>query len=307
MHFNISTNLNNAAGLQRDYELLRRMLEAAGHTVHGIMFNDYTPIVPLADVTIFIELINPLHISKGSQVWFIPNSEWFFAAWNGTLQYAHKVLCKTRDCYDIWSKKVGAAKCQYIGWEALDLYDPDAGRFSMFLHLAGKSATKNTQAVAEAWRDYKIPYQLTVASWHPHVNHFCKGIPNVTWIERFSENELARAMNEHIFHIMPSEYEGYGFAINEALGCGGIVITVDAPPMNQCTGITTDACIPVFKKEHRLEAPAYRVSPEAIAKAVNRMASLSPDDLLVRHNASRNGFLADRENFRKLFGALINA
>jgi hypothetical protein len=158
-----------------------------------------------------------------------------------------------------------------------------------------------------AWRDYKLPYQLTVSSWHPHVNHFCKGVPNVIWIERFSEYELVQAMNENIFHIMPSEYEGYGHAINEALGCGGIVITVDAPPMNQCTGITVDATIPFFKKDYFHEAPAYRVSPAAIAETVQRIAALIPSEIHWRQVAARSGFLADRANFRKLFGGLINA
>jgi hypothetical protein len=173
--------------------------------------------------------------------------------------------------------------------------------------LAGKSATKNTRAVADAWRNYEIPYQLTVASWHPHVNHFCKGIPNVKWVERFSEPELLQVMNENIFHIMPSAYEGYGHAINEALGCGGIVITVDAPPMNQCTGITVDATIPFYKKDYFHEAPAYHVAPNAVAEAVNRMISLSPDEIILRCHSSRNGFLADRKNFRKLFGELLHA
>jgi hypothetical protein len=307
MRFNISTNLSNGAGLQRDFELLERMLCAAGHSVHGIMFNTYGEVPPAADVTIFVEIINPQHIAKGSQVWLIPNSEWWLPGFNGTLQYVHKVLCKTHDCYYIWSKKVGAEKCIYIGWEALDLFDGTIERKPTFLHLAGKSATKNTQAVADAWRNYRIPYQLTVASWHPHVNHFCKGVPNVRWVERFSESELVHAMNESIFHIMPSAYEGYGHAINEALGCGGIVITVDAPPMNQCTGITTDATIPFYKKDYFHEAPSYHVAPDAITSTVLRIATSMPYDLLIRQQASRSGFLADRENFRKLFGELLDA
>ena len=307
MRFNISTNLNNGAGLQRDYELLQRMLEAAGHSVHGIMFNTYGVTPPTADVTIFIEVINPQHISKGSQVWFIPNSEWFFPAWNGTLQYVHKVLCKTHDCYRIWSKKVGAEKCLYTGWEALDLYDPDAGRFSTFLHLAGKSFTKNTQAVVAAWRDYNLPYQLTIASCYPLVNQYCKNVPNTRWVERFSETELMKAMNENIFHIMPSEYEGYGFAIHEALGCGGIVLTVDAPPMNESAGIPCDLRIPVDKVGRRLEAPSYSVKPLAIADCVHRAATRDPETMISLHNGARESFLADREDFRNRFRELIHA
>ncbi len=307
MRFNISTNLNNGAGLQRDYELLTRMLAAAGHSVHGIMFNTYGVTPPPADVTIFVEVINPQHIAKGSQVWFIPNTEWFFPAWNGTLQYVHKVICKTHDCFNIWSKKVGKEKCVYIGWEALDLYKPDVDRFPMFLHLAGKSATKNTLAVAAAWRDYKLPYQLTVVAWHPYIYPSCKGIPNVAWIERLSEDELAMAMNAHIFHIMPSEYEWFGFAIHEALGCGGVLLTVDGAPMNESKGISHEFLIPVDRLGKRLEAPAYYVNPSAIAAAVSRAAETDHGTLLSIHQRARTMFLVDREDFRKRFGELINA
>lgn len=307
MRFNVSTNLSNEAGLQRDYELLRRLLEAAGHSVHGIMFNTYGITPPPADVTIFVEVINPQHIAKDSQVWLIPNSEWWLPGFNGTLNLVHKVLCKTHDCLRIWSKKVGADKCQYIGWEALDLCDPTIERKPTFLHLAGKSATKNTQAVAAAWRDYGLPYKLTVASWHPHVNHYCKGIPNVNWVERFSEDQLRQVMNENIFHIMPSSYEGYGFAIHEALGCGGVVITVDAPPMNESTGIPLGLRIPVDKIGRFHDAPSYTVCASDIAKRVYLAVDKPAETWIGWRSIARESFLQDREDFRNRFGALINA
>lgn len=305
MHYNISTNLYNGAGLQRDFELLRRILVAAGHTVHGIMFNDYQPVVPPADVTIFIEIVNPVHIFKGSQVWFIPNSEWFLPGFNGTLKHVHKVLCKTHDCYNIWSKKVGAEKCLYIGWEALDLYQPDATRFSTFLHVAGKSATKNTKAILDAWRQYNLPYGLTVVACHPWITPLCKDIPNVEWYERLTDDQLARAMNSNRFHIMPSAYEGYGHALHEAIGCGAVVITVDAPPMNESTGILSELLIKPDKINKFHEAPSYSVSPADVANTVHRAWNLM--FRLSVQLAARQSFLIDRAAFQNCFAELIHA
>lgn len=308
MHFNISTNLYNGAGLQRDFELLKRMLEAAGHSVHGIMFNDYTATSPRADVTIFIEIINPLHIFKGSKVWFIPNSEWFLRGFEGTLQYVHKVICKTRDCFQIWSKKVGEKNCVYIGWEALDLYDPSVERKRTFLHVAGKSATKNSKAVLDAWRLYNLPFYLTVLAWHPYVIPYCERVHNVKHIVRAGEEELKQLMNENIFHIMPSEYEGFGMAFHEGLGCGAIMITVNAPPMNEAMGaLLSGVFVAPSKVSKRMEAPAYSVSPESIVCAVNDVSTFQQQDLDNRQRQARTSFESDRDNFRTAFARLIDA
>jgi hypothetical protein len=46
--------------------------------------------------------------------------------------------------------------------------------------MAGKSETKNTAAVMEAWRQYPLP-PLTVIAWKPNIARNCKGVPNVTF------------------------------------------------------------------------------------------------------------------------------
>jgi hypothetical protein len=298
--------LTNGAGLQRDYELLRRLLESYGHKVNGLMFNDYCCNVPVADVTICLEVINDRQLGKVN--WLIPNSEWFFPYWNNLLPRFQKVLCKTKDCYEIWAKKVGGQRCKFIGFESLDLYNPDIGRFPNFLHIAGKSKTKNTEAVCNAWKRFDIPHPLLVIASDPSVFRHVIGCPSsVKWIERLSDTDVARAMNEHLFHIMPSKYEGHGHAIHEALGCYGIVITTDASPMNQINGIARELLIPVTTREKCMEAYLNNVSAEGVAQAVNKAVALSDFDRnRIMDNASR-AFLTDRDEFRKLFAEVVNA
>ncbi len=307
MRFNVSTNLSNGAGLQRDYELVKHLLEGMGHAVHGLMFNDYAQPVPPADICIAIEVITPQQLVPGTANWFIPNSEWYFPCWNGQLARFSKILCKTKDCYNIWCKKVGAGKCVYIGWESLDFYDPDATRLPAFLHMAGKSETKNTAAVIAAWRNYKLPYHLTAVAWRPDIVRLCQNVPNVTHVERYSDADVARAMNTNIFHVMPSRYEGFGHYIHEAIGCGGIVLTTDAPPMNEFNGIHREFLIPVEKREVRLEAFFNHVSPVYVADAVHRAAGVSQEKLLEYRKVGRAAFLADRDAFREAFAEVVNA
>jgi hypothetical protein len=319
--FNISTNLTNGAGLQRDYELLRRMLESYGHHVNPLMFNDYQQTVPPADVAICLEVINDKHLHRAKECWFVPNSEWYYPCWNGVLPRFHKILCKTKDALAIWSKKVGAAKCVYIGFESLDFYQPDVPRTPTFLHMAGKSETKNTKAVCDAWKNHSLPYPLTVVAfkkeivactrsgWTPQTLQKMTDdevlklpvLPNITHVVRMTDEEVARSMNENLFHIMPSKYEGFGHYIHEAIGCGGIVITTDAAPMKDFNGIHKSCLIPVQRKDVRLEAFFNIVDPGNVATVVNRVARTPRAEWDAYRQVARQAFLDDREAFRSKF------
>jgi glycosyltransferase involved in cell wall biosynthesis len=296
--FNLITNLNNGAGLQRDAELLRGLLESHGHRVIGTMFNDPRPVFKQHDVNIFLEVVTPAWVPYAHENWIIPNSEWWYPTWDYVLPQVNRVLCKTQDCYRLWTKKVPPARCVFIGFESHDLYNPTTPRKPAFLHMAGKSETKNTAAVMEAWKRHSLPYPLTVVAFKPDIVAVCENVPNVTHITRLSDAEVAAYMNEFEFHVMPSKYEGFGHYIHEAIGCGGIVITTDAPPMNEFNGIPKELLIPVERRERRLEAFFNLVHPSQIAAKVHAAARLSPERKAEIHARGREAFLADRAAFR---------
>lgn len=281
------------------------MLERYGHTVRGEMFNAPDPTFRQCDVNIFLEVINPRHLTHARQNWIVPNSEWWYPEWNQYLNYFSRVLCKTRDCYDLWSRKIGPQKCVYTGFEANDYYAPDVPRVPTFLHLAGKSETKNTAAVMDAWREHHLPYPLIVSAFKPEIVRLTRGVPNVTQVERFPS--VVETMNQCRFHIMPSKNEGFGHAIHEALGCGGVVITTDAPPMNEFVGVDRRFLIPVSQKVSRLMTHFYEVNPMAIAHAVHKAAQTPMDDLLQIGEKARAGFLSERDHFRNKFEEIVRA
>jgi hypothetical protein len=310
MRFNIISNLSNGAGLERDYKLVRRILEEKGHSVEGVMF-DQSPPYPKADVNIWLEILpspswglTVAAIDAAPRNWVIPNPEWWYAdLWDRHLPRFEKVICKTRDCTRIFERKA-PGRCSFTGFESLDLYEPETERQPTFLHMAGKSETKNTAAVMQAWREYSLP-PLTVVAYKPNIAHNCKGVPNVVHIDRLSEDQVRGMMNRHRFHIMPSKYEGFGHYIHEAIGCGGIVLTTNARPMNEFRGIARQALIEPESQAQMRSAMAFSVSPRAIAMTVREMASLPEARLDQISENARRSFLADREDFRKAFGALL--
>lgn len=303
--FTIITNLTNGAGLQKDYELLKGLLESYGHTVRGEMFNAADPTFRQADVNLFLEVVNPRHIPYAKQNWIVPNSEWWYPEWDQNVRYFSKVLCKTRDCHRLWTAKVGAERCVFTGFEANDLYRPEVERKRVFLHLAGKSETKNTAAVMAAWREHHLPYPLIVSAFKPEIVRLTQNVPNVTQVHRF-EN-VVDVMNSSLFHIMPSKNEGFGHAIHEALGCKGMVVTTDAPPMNEFTGIEKGLLIPVDRKVPRLMTHFYEVSASAVAQAVHAAWNLYPDQLQKFGDTARAGFITDRDYFRTKFAEVVRA
>ena len=298
MRFNIISNISNGVGLQRDYELLRRLLESRGHEVAGVDFR--APSAPCADVNIFLEVVTPAMLGAARENWIVPNSEWWHSRWDSSMPAIRRVLCKTRDCLRIWTHKT-PGKPTYIGWEAEDICQPEVERKAAFLHLAGKSQTKGTSAVIEAWEKFKLPYPLTVVS----ARTGARTSSNVRYLSWLSREDAIRTINEHRFFLMPSEYEGFGQSLYEAAGCGSIILTTDAAPMNEIPALIPECQISVSSHEQMKAATISHVSADGVAKAVHAAAALSQDEISKHSEAARNGFLASRELFRKRLSMIL--
>lgn len=311
MRANLISNLTNGAGLQRDYELLRGMLEAEGHRVAGIMYNQPPP-YPAADLNIWLEIlpcpswgITETAISAAPRNWAIPNPEWWYAnLWDRYLPMFEKVLCKTEHCREIFERKA-PGRCRYIGFESLDLCDISVPREPRFLHLAGASETKNTAAVMEAWRKHALPYPLTVVARKPNIAALCQGIPNVTHRARAEEAELRQLVNSHLFFLMPSKSEGFGHGLHEALSCGAVVLTTDHPPMNQMRGVPGELLIPIESTFEMRSAVAANASVAGIAEKVRQAASLPQERIAEISRDARQAFWQDRDYFREQWRQLF--
>lgn len=316
MRVNIITHHSNGAGLEKDANLLQGLLAERNHQVLKIGYRDpqitgrgSLPIGMRADINFFLEVVNIPALQLAKTNILVPNSEWWSDfSWGSLLPQFRLVLCKTQDCYKIWCSKVGASRCRYIGWEALDRFDPSVPREMKFLHCAGKSQTKNTAAVMEAWQKYKIPYKITVSAFKPEIVKSClwekttlpKDHPDriVRVVERFSDDEMNTQMNKHLFHIMPSKYEGYGMAINEALGCASLVLTTNAAPMRDFEGIPSRFLIDVSDVKRCNAAQFNLVDPASIARRVFEARETPLSEIQRLSRLARKGFLQSRNDFR---------
>ena len=305
---NLISNIANGAGLEKDCQLLSALLESQGHKTRLIAYDrPHSGISYPADINIFLEVMVPYLMNMAPVNWLMPNSEWWDFTGECGLPRVNLVLCKTHDCEEIWGRKLG--RTYYTGFEAADLSNNThvLNKDVAFLHLAGNSGTKNTEAVINCWRMFRLPYPVTIVSRDPAIRTLCCGIPNVKYEQRIADSHVMHAVNSHRFHLMPSEYEGYGQGMHEALGCGGIVLTTEAPPMTEFPGVPKELMIPSTGTFIRRVATCHHVSPEGVRDAVERAIALPSDRLCQLAQEARTGFEHEREAFRERIARLMNS
>lgn len=318
---NIVTSLVGK-GLEREYNLLKDLL--TGHECYTNVYH-YTNFAGSnfvrADINIFLEVCMPNVFSLSRENWLFPNCEWWHGLNDQFVSRFTKVCCKTRDCERLWKSKLAGDRPErvvYTGFEARDLYRPDVPRENRFLHVAGESEFKNTEAVIAAWRgsnwSFK-PLPLTVVTRQKKYQDLCeearkalnKDADLITCISRASEDELVQLMNSHRFHILPSSYEGFGHALNEGIGCGALVITTAAPPMNEFPGVQGDWTVPVASHTTRSLAQLNHVNPNGVITGVCKALAVAENiaELERRSQQARAAFLSSRDSFRKKFLELV--
>ena len=296
------------AGLHREALLLQELLAAHGHTSRLMHYTDGDN-APMerADINVSLEVVMPRSIPLARENWLAPNSEWWSPSYDQYLSYFSKIICKTHDAFDVWSAKVGAEKCIYTSFEARDLYREDIPRQNRFLHIAGKSGNKGTDAVIRAWQHIPngLP-PLTVVASNPEFKVLWeKNHSNIEFFQKVDELHLIQLMNSHRFHIAPSPYEGFGHSIHEGLGCSALVVTTSAPPMSQIQGAA--ALVPVHAPVQQRLAKMYHVTPQDVRATCQAVAAEPEVRRALRSANARQQFLSDRQFFRDEFMRLVES
>jgi Glycosyl transferases group 1 len=293
----------NGIGLQRDAELLAGALAELGHSQHGIQFDESLPEhCKDFDLAIYLEVIPRNMLGLAPVRFFFGNPEWTKPEIVRTAQrHMHKVFAKTWEAKRIFDK-VFPGKTFYTGFMARDQFLPDIERRPWFLHIGGNSSMRGTQEVLDAWKwkqnGKSIDRHLIVVS---RALKQRPEIPMVTYYDEIDEERLRSLQNQCLFHIYPSSTEGYGHAIHEACSVGAILITTNAPPMNECAA---DVVLPAVAKSKYNLADVYEVSAIDIFKAAKVLSdgwsTQLPSILSKECEISRNKFHAANDAFKKL-------
>lgn len=283
----------NGKGLERDAKILYQAIKALHHSCQVYDFYTNNKSVKSADINIFFQLPISNLFSKAEQNWLIPNPEWYTQD-IALLSRLDLIVCRTYESQRIFN----ALNCPtfYLGFTSIDRYDPAVVRYrKQPLHVAGGSFQKGTPIIFEIWRrrnDFPILYLVKST----------KGIPNLQNIEGSNkyipDDTLRDLQNESGIHLCPSETEGFGHYIMEAMSTKAVVITTDAPPMNEF--IQDPRCLAAYasQKMQRLGVNYY-VDADSLEKTIEKILSLSDEELDEIGERNREAYLQRTREFEE--------
>lgn len=287
---------DNGAGLSCDIRLLARTLQVAGFEVtvtrlghRGRLINRLRRIGEQArrvlahwrrgqrdtryDINLMIERIRPELFSQARHQVLIPNPEWFAQNQRAYLSEISLVLAKTHHGESLF-RALGSRTC-YIGFSTEDHRSglgsqPEA----MFLHAPGGSDNKGTRRLLTLWAKHPHWPTLTLL-WRPRGNAPETLPPNVLWLRSFvAADDLLALQNNHRFHLCPSQTEGYGHFIAEAMSIGAVVISTDAAPMNELIAAERGLLVAAHPAGQQDLATLYDFDEAAMVEAIERCIAM---------------------------------
>lgn len=306
---------DNGVGLSRDLILLGDALTSAGASVsytrhgRGKLRKIGRPIKaraltawqflrgggPRFDFNIMLEHIWPEYLPWARHNAFIPNPEWCNAHDLSVLPRVSSILAKTHEAERIFAAL--GCSTRYIGFTSEDRFDPAVARERAFFHLAGRSQNKGTEALLALWRQHPEWPTLTVVQ-NPKTARMGAPVSNIRHIVDYLDDaELKRLQNAHLFHLCPSETEGFGHYLVEAMGIGAVALTLDAPPMNELIHPGRGMLVPSVETGTQHLATTWGFTPEVMAQAITTMANMDDDAIAALRATARSWYLDNAAAF----------
>lgn len=310
LNINIFSN-NNGKGLQTSRNILKSALLEMGHQVYErelcekVVWNTDGIDDPKIDINIFFERINVEWLDYASTNWFIPNPEWYMQS-HSLLDRIDLILCRTHEVERIFQSL--NKETYYLGFSSLDCIENNntiTKDFTLFFHLAGGSGFKGTKTIHSAWRNnVSLPLLTTVI--HLPSQTILQPAPNLKLITyKLPLDELRYTQNKCGVHLCLSETEGFGHYLMEAMSTGAVVLTTDAPPMNEF--ITDKRCLVAYKNISRFHLGIrYYADPESLRDTVFNLMTLSMDELKEIGDHNRAQYLLKKQEFHINLEKLIH-
>ena len=308
----------NGHGLDRDLGLVAGLLADAGHAVEPVAFSNEKGLRYLhiggmwlergwkgrADLQVSLEHIYPPALPLARRNLWMPNPEWFKPRWRSELDGLSGTLCKTRHAEEIFTDL--GCRPRFVGFTSEDRRDQTVPRERRFLHLAGKSPVKGTEAVLEAWRRHPEWPELVVVQTARHARADARRAGNIDHrIGRMADGELRRLQNACRFHLSPSEAEGFGHCLVEGMSVGAVILTTDGEPMNELVRPGSGLLIEPARVGTLGLARRHFVDAAGIERAVARALAMADTEVEAMGAAARAAFEAMDRDFRTRFAGHV--
>jgi glycosyltransferase involved in cell wall biosynthesis len=257
----------------------------------------------LADRIIHVERVHTRWLRAAPEHLVVPNQERFPARKLRALRRVDRVLAKTHHAEDIFARL--GLPVSYMGFISEDCarlaQDKDYGRC---LHLAGRSTMKGTEDVIAAWARHPEWPELTLVQDPSRPE---PEVPaNVNLVRRYLDLEEVRALqNACGIHLCPSRSEGFGHYIMEAMSTAALVITTDAPPMNELVDPASGLLVASGRRETRHLGTNYYVDPQALDVRIEEAFALDAEAKVRLGRRARDRFERFSAEFQARVGEIF--
>ncbi len=309
---------DNGAGLSRDLEILRRAIGAAGFdlTVSAIGAGGWRRQIEFErararlawralrrgrrrgrfDVNLMDERLRPKYLPLARRNVLLPHPEWFDPAWKPQLCEIDRVFAKTRHAVPIFTSL--GCRTDFVGFTSIDRRRADVPREPTFFHLGGRSGNKGSQAIVDVWLRKPSWPMLTLIQRKPL--RLPASLPsNIRLITDYiDDGELRLLQNRNLFHLCPSETEGFGHHLVEGMSVGAITLATDAPPMNEMVANDRGVLVAYARTGVQQLATTYFVDDVALEHGIERLLALDAPARRARSDAARNWWEENDRGFR---------
>jgi len=297
--FEVTLSAIGAGGLRRQATLLKRQAQVAWRRWHG---GEYAG---RFDVNLMDERGRPDYLPLARRNVLLPHPEWFDEADRPRLDAFDRVYTKTRHAVPIFEAL--GCRAEFVGFTSFDRRLPDVAREPMFFHLGGRSINKGSQPLLDLWLRKPHWPMLTMVQRTP-LQRPAQLPGNVRLIDDYLDDaELQRLQNRHLFHLCPSETEGFGHHLVEGMSVGAIVLTTDAPPMNEMVAADCGVRAAYSRTGMQRLATTYFVDPVALEAGVEHLLALDAEERCRRSGAARAWWEANDRAFRQRLADAVTA
>ena len=258
-----------------------------------------------ADVQIFLEALQPGWLRCARVNCLIPNQEQFDPSGVAVLGRLDRILCKTRYAARVFE---GAGRrVEFVGFSGADAFQPGVPKdYRQFLHVAGKSVWKGTDRLVDVWsrhpewptlrvvRRGERPGQPARANIRHHGGHV-------------AESQLREWQNACGVHLCPSVAEGFGHSISEGLSAAAVVVTTDAPPMNELVTPDRGVLVRYGATKPSGMGTNYYFDEVDLERQVGRVLAMDESALAAIGRRAREWYLENDRAFRaRVAGAVLS-
>lgn len=253
-------------------------------------------------ITIHFEDVFFRYLADNGKQWLIPNQEVFRLSKQQYLVFYDCVLCKTWEAFRAFSAV--ASHASYLGFAGhLPQCDAMIHDWGRWLHVAGTSPNKGSAAVVHVWARHPewpvLDLVIDDSNRLPVVPH------NVRIHERINDVDLEALRSSCGIALAPSEAEGFGHALFDAMARGQVVVTVDAPPMNELVGNDRGFLVGWSDYSPCRMGTKYFVDEVALEESIDVIVNMSAGSLEARSQAARTWVETRHDSFRERMHSLL--